>query len=289
MTETNKNELYSSRVKKVLWIILFLNLFVLFIKIFAGTITKSISIFGDAAHSGSDALNNLVGLIVLRYASEPPDKQHPYGHGKFETLTAFAIVIFLAIACVEIVQGSLDRLLHPVNLPLFKKEIVWLLVLTCIVNFIVWFYERMQGKALNSNLLIADSSHTGSDILITISVLASQYFIAQKMYWIDPVVAIIIAAFIAKAGYEIITSTVPILVDEAWIDQELVSKNALSIDGVKDCYDVYSRKGPYSAFIECKIKVIPKDLYSAHLIADKVEEKLKSKFGNCNITVHIEP
>ena len=289
MLKKEQTDFYSKEVKKVLWIILFLNLFVLLIKVFAGIVTKSLSILGDAAHTGADTLNNLVGLLILRYAVEPPDKQHPYGHGKFETLAAFAIVVFLAIACVEIVHGSLDRLIHPVKLPLFKKEIVWLLILTLIVNFFVWFYERSAGEKLRSSLLIADSSHTGSDVLITLSVLASQFFIAHGMYWIDPVVAIVIAGFIAKAGYEIITGTVPILVDEAWLEPKLIYNSVLCINGVADCYDIYSRRSPHSAFIECTIKVLPKDLYTAHQIADQVEEKLKSDFGNCKVTVHVEP
>ena len=289
MTETRPKNQYSTEVKNVLWIILVLNLIVLFIKIFAGLITKSLSILGDAAHSTADALNNVVGLIVLKYATEPPDKDHPYGHGKFETLAAFAIVIFLAIACVEIVQGSLNRLFHPVKLPLFKTEIVWLLIFTLIINLIVWIYERKKGKSLKSDLLVADSSHTGSDVLITISVLASQYFIAQKIFIADSILAILIALFIAKAGYEIIKSTVPILVDKAWLDSKEVLNSAVSVKGVRECYDIYSRRGPYTAFIECKIKVEPKDLYSAHEIADKVEEKLKKDFGKCKVTVHVEP
>lgn len=288
MSETRQSH-YSRETKKVLWIILLLNAIVLFIKIFAGVITSSLSILGDAAHSAADTLNNLVGLIVMRYATEPPDKQHPYGHGKFETLAAFGIVIFLAIACVEIIQSSIGRIIHPVKLPLFKKEIVLLLILTLIVNLVVWIYERNKGKILKSDFLIADSSHTASDVLITISVLGSQIFIAQKMYWVDPIVAIIISIFIAKAGYEILSRTVPILVDAAWLEPKDIKKSVLAVTDVIDCYDIYSRRGPYSAFIECKIKVKLKDLYSAHKVADKVEEKLKEDFGRCKITVHVEP
>ena len=288
MTQTKETH-YSRETKKVLWIILLLNALVLFIKIFAGIVTSSLSILGDAAHSAADTLNNLVGLIVMRYATEPPDKQHPYGHGKFETLAAFGIVIFLAIACVEIVQSSLGRMLHPVELPLFKKEIVWLLIFTLIINLFVWLYERNKGKVLKSDLLIADSSHTASDVLITLSVLGSQIFIAQKMYWVDPILAIIISFLIAKAGYEILSRTVPILVDAAWLDPKDIKKSVLSVNDVIDCYDIYSRRGPYSAFIECKIKVKPKDLYTAHQVADKAEIKLKEDFGRCKIMVHVEP
>ena len=280
---------YSRDVRNVLKIILYLNLFVLLIKIFAGIATKSLGILGDAAHSTTDALNNIVGLLVLRVAGDPPDKEHPYGHGKFETLAAFAIVTFLAIACVELIQTSIHRLLHPVSLPLFKQEVIWLLVLTLFINIFVWIYERKKGEQFKSNLLIADSSHTGSDVLVTISVLASQLFVAKNILWADSAIALVIAFVIAKAGYEIITHTVPILVDQAWHDPKEIKKSVLEVEGVKDCYDIYSRETPYSAFVECKIQVVPKDLYTAHKIADKVEEKLKSDFGNCRVTIHIEP
>lgn len=280
---------YSSETKKILFFVLILNLAVLAIKIYAGIATGSLSILGDAAHSASDALNNVVGIVVLKYASEPPDKEHPYGHGKFETLAAFAIVIFLAIACVEILQSSVGRLLHPVELPLYKTEIVWLLFITLVVNLTIWIYERRKGKELDSDLLVADSSHTASDVLITLSVLASQFFIAQKMFWVDPLVAILIAGFIAKAAYEIISSTVPILVDKAWLDEKDVHASVISIKDVVACYDIYSRRSPHLSYIECTIKVTPKDLYGAHLIADMVEDKLRDDFGNCKVMVHIEP
>lgn len=285
----NKTNQYISETIKVVWIILVLNLAVVVIELFAGVITKSLSILGGALHSIGDALNNVAGGIVLKFASEPPDKKHPYGHGKFETLAAFAIVIFLAIAAVEIIKSSIGRLMHPVKLPIFSKEAVWLLILTLGINLAVWVYERHKGKELKSDFLIADSSHTGSDVLITISVLASQYFIAKEMYWVDPVVAILIAGLIGKAGYEIVTRTVPILVDEVWLEPNEIKNAVLSVNNVLDCYDIYSRHSPHSAYIECKIKVIPKDLFSAHKIADDVESKLKNSFGECKITVHIEP
>lgn len=285
----NYQKKYLLDVKKVLWFVLILNFIILAIKIYAGIFTKSISILGDAAHTAIDTANNIVGLVILKFASEPPDRQHPYGHGKFETLAAFGIISFLAVACVEILHSSIERLTHPVKLPLFKEEIVWLLIFTLVINLFIWFFERKVGRKIKSDFLIADSSHTGSDVLITISVLAAQYFIARELYWVDSVIAILIAVFIIKASIEIITNTVPILVDAAWLDPKIISSSVLSVDGVTNCYDIYSRRSPYSAFIECKIKVVSKDLYGAHQIADKVEEKLKKDFGNCKATVHVEP
>ena len=289
MQKIKNHKINLQETKNVVIFILILNLIVLLAKVFAGIITKSLSILGDAAHSTSDALNNLVALAIITHAHKPADEEHPYGHGKFETLGAFGIVAFLAIAAVEIIRGSLVRLIHPVELPLFSKNVVYLLISTLIVNLLVWIYERKKGKELKSDFLIADSSHTGSDVLITISVLASQYFIAKKMFWTDPILAIVIAGFIVKAGYEIVKNTVPILVDERWVNAKEIRTSAMSVHGVTSCYDIYSRQSPDQAYIECKIKVTPKDVKSAHKIADEVENKLKSDFGNCKVTVHVEP
>ena len=289
MQNITNHKINLKETKNVVVFILILNLIVLAVKIFAGIATKSLSILGDAAHSTSDALNNFVALAILAHANKPADEEHPYGHGKFETLGAFGIVAFLAVAAVEIIRGSFVRLIHPVELPLFSKAVVFLLVFTLIINLFVWIYERKKGRELKSSFLIADSSHTGSDVLITISVLASQYFISRKMFWTDPILAMIIAGFIIKAGYEIVKNTVPILVDERWINAKEIRTSVMSIQGVTSCYDIYSRKSPDQAYIECKIKVTSKDLKSAHKIADEVENKLKSDFGECKISVHIEP
>lgn len=289
MPETQAPNFYPQQVKKVLWIVLILNLLVFAIELFAGIVTRSLSIFSDAAHTMIDSSNNILGLVVLTLAAKPPDKEHPYGHGKFETLAAFAIVAFLAITCIEIIQASAGRLLHPVKLPLFNKGVLFLLFITLVLNLIIWSYERFQGIKLKSSLLLADSSHTGSDILVKLSVIGSQFFIAREMYWVDPLIAILITFFIAKAGYEILMRTLPVLVDGVWLDPEVIRKSATEVDGIISCYEIYSRQSPYTNFIECKIKVIPKDLYGAHKVADKVEEKLKQDFGDCKITVHVEP
>lgn len=280
---------YPTEIQKVLKIILYLNVFVLILKIIAGFTTQSLSILGDAAHSTSDMLNNIVGIIVIKHASNPPDKNHPYGYGKIETLAAFGIVTFLAVAFIEIMQSAVGRLLHPVELPLFRPEVVFMLIATLIINLFVWIYERKKAKELNSNFLLADSSHTGSDVLMTVTVLCSQFFIARGMHSIDAIVAIIIAIFIAKAAHEIVMDTVPVLLDRAWLDDLQIENSVLKVPGVTKCYDIYSRKSPNSAFIELKINVIPKDLLGAHEVADNVEDALIKEFGDCKIMIHIEP
>ena len=105
------------KVRSILKWILVLNLLVAGIKFFIGFKAGSLSIIGDAVHSGIDSLNNVIALVMIKLAAEHPDKEHPYGHSKFETLGALAVVAFLAIASFELVEKSIVRLLNPNEYP----------------------------------------------------------------------------------------------------------------------------------------------------------------------------
>ena len=190
----------SKAVNQVLLVILGLNLLVLAIKFYIGLKTQSLSIIADGIHSGIDSLNNVIALVMIAIAAEPPDKDHPYGHSKFETLGALAVVAFLAIASFELIEKSIMRFLNPMELPQIDHWTIGLLVLTLIINLCVWLYERAAAVKYSSQLLAADAEHTFSDILITISILASTYFIIQGYYILDPILGIVIAAVIARSG-----------------------------------------------------------------------------------------
>ena len=98
-------------VRRVLWVVLAANILVIGAKLAVGLRSGSIAVLGDAGHSAVDALNNVVALFAIRLAAQPPDAEHPYGHGKFETLGALAIASFLSITCFELLTGAIGRLL----------------------------------------------------------------------------------------------------------------------------------------------------------------------------------
>jgi cation diffusion facilitator family transporter len=109
-TESIDHEIYRRRVRRVLFITLALNLLVVAGKLIAGLLAGAMSVISDAIHSSVDSLNNIVGLAVMRYSTAAPDEQHPYGHGKFETLAAFVIAGFLFVTCYQISLSALQRL-----------------------------------------------------------------------------------------------------------------------------------------------------------------------------------
>ena len=277
------------QVKNILRVILFLNIIVALIKFFIGFRSGSLSIVGDAAHSSIDSLNNIVALVAIKIAAEPPDANHPYGHNKFETLGALAIVAFLAITSFELVEKSIMRFLNPVELPDIDDLTIYLLCGTLIVNIFVWLYEKMAARKYQSEILHADAAHTFSDILVTISILVSVFFIAKGYFWLDPVLTLVIAVIIFYSGWEIVQSTVPILVDEAWLKEEEIKDLILSTEKVVGYHNFRSRKVHDHAFVELAVKFATDSLSEAHALSHKIEHKIIKKFGKANITIHVEP
>src|SRR5881409_3198630 len=176
----------TTQVRRVLLGLLLANLLVVGAKFAVGITAHSLSVLGDTLHSTVDALNNVLALVVVRVASKAPDEDHPYGHGKFETLGALGIVGFLSITCFELVRGAVNELLqgpHPVGVTDFQLVV---LVLTLGVNVVIAWYENRRGRELRSELLVADAAHTRTDALITVGVLIGVLFARQGWWWVDP-------------------------------------------------------------------------------------------------------
>lgn len=279
----------SPKVRKILKYILLLNLLVTVIKLFIGFVSGSLSIIGDGIHSLIDSLNNVIGILAIKFASEPPDPKHPYGHSKFETLGALSVVAFLAIASFELIEKSLTRLLDPSDLPHIDTNTILLLLFTLVINILVWLFESNAGKKYNSLLLKADAQHTLSDVLVTITILLSMLFIFHGYNWVDPVLSLIIALVILNSGWSILRETIPILVDEAWIKPEEISALVLGTPKVVSFEAVRSRKVHEEAFIELTIRVSTDSLKEAHEISHEVEEKITHAFGHAHVTIHVEP
>lgn len=282
-------EQVSSKVQDIIKGILVLNLLVLVIKLYVGIQAQSLSILGDAAHSGVDSINNVLGLAMVYIAARPPDKGHPYGHEKFETLGAIAVVAFLGIASFEIIEKSIMRFFTPAQLPLIDSTTIVLLSVTLVINIFVWAYEKRAGIKYNSEFLRADAEHTFSDILITASIIASSYFILQGYYILDPILGIVIALIIFRSAWEIVGRTVPILVDEVWIDATELEALVLSADKAMACEDIKSRKGHLHGFVEMTVRFDTDSLSEAHRLSHVIEDDIQEKYGNCQITIHIEP
>lgn len=277
----------------MLTLTLALNLTVVVGKLIAGILAGSLSVISDAIHSSVDSLNNVVGLVVMRYATAEPDDEHPYGHAKFETLAAFAIAGFLFVTCYQIGLSAFKKLFsHETATIEITALTIGVMVATIVVNVFVAVYEQREGRRLKSEFLIADAIHTRSDILVSCSVLVGLVLIRLGYVWLDPVVSLAVAAFIAWNGYQIFKATVPVLVDAAPVPSSRIAEIAERVPGVHSVHDVRSRSHGGEMFIEMHLHVaaeIEADHVASHAITEAVEQRLADEFGRVTATIHVEP
>ncbi|HSM36996.1 MAG TPA: cation diffusion facilitator family transporter [Longimicrobiales bacterium] len=281
---------YAKEIRRVLVLTLLANLGVVIAKLVVGLAAGSLAVLAEAGHSGLDALNNVVALALARVASAAPDDDHPYGHGKFETLGALGIVAFLSVTVFRLVEGAVRRLVEGSPGP----DVGWVLVIvvaaSALVSLGVSRYEARRGHELGSALLVADAVHTRTDVWGSLAVLAGLGVSALGYPEADAIVALLVAGIIGIAGYRVLRSTVPVLVDERAEDPALLRRVALQVDGVRAAYDVRSRGRPGESFAELTIAVDPSlDVAAAHRIADEVEVRVGEEMLAREVVVHVEP
>ncbi|MEA5571161.1 cation diffusion facilitator family transporter [Calothrix sp. UHCC 0171] len=277
-------------VRKVLIITLLLNIFVMVLKVIVGNMTGSLSLLADALHSVTDSANNILGLITSRFSSPIPDREHPYGHQKFEAVGALGIAAFLGIACFEIIQGAIDRIVHGGKPVRISAPELWILLIVLGVNIFVAFYERRVGKRVGSPILIADATHTMSDIWVTITVIGGLIGVWLGYQWLDVVLAFPVALLVFWSGWTVLKDNLPWLVDEIAIAPETIHTIALAVPGVVNCHDIASRGVVgRQIFIEMHLIVDAADVETAHRITEEVEKRLEKRFHPARILIHVEP
>jgi cation diffusion facilitator family transporter len=288
-----------SQVRRVLWLTLLLNLFVMALKFVLGIATGSLSLQADALHSVTDSVNNILGLVANRFSSPKPDREHPYGHQKFEAVGALGIAAFLGIACFEILRGAVEKIFfasESANIRVAPNEL-WLLLLVLGINIFVAFYERNVGRKVNSPILIADAKHTMSDIWVTIIVIAGLVGVWQgenlnlpQLQWLDVFLAFPVALLVFYSGWEVIRENLPWLVDEMAIAPEAIYEVVTRVPGVISCHDIASRGMlGRQVFIEMHLIVNTDDLIIAHQITEQIEDRLEQRFGTVRVLIHVEP
>jgi len=278
-------------VRRTLIVVLVLNALVAFVKVVVGIRTGALTVLGAALESSLDMFNNVIGVMLVRVASRGPDEDHPYGHDKFETLGALAIVGFLSISCFELLREGVSSFMGR-RLPVSVGSVdVTVIVFTLVINVVVVIYERRRGRELGSAFLLADAAHTGSDILVTLLAVGSRVLSGSAWPHLDGVLAIMVALIIAWSGYRILRESIPILVDERAIAAEELKSVVLAVPDIRDVRKIRSRStASGQLFAEVTISVSgSRSVDEAHRLADAVEEAIAREFGTSEVTVHVEP
>ena len=279
------------QVKRVLWLILLANFIVALLKIVVGIAIRSTSMTADGFHSISDTTSNILGIIGIILASKPGDKEHPYGHSKFEVISGLFIGAMLLFLGGKIILDALVSFRNPV-LPDITLESLIVLLITLLINIFVSNYEHKMGKKLNSYILISDSLHTKSDIFVSIGVLVTLVGVKFGLpIIIDPIVSLVVVGFILHASYEIFKSTINVLVDKAIIDDKDVISVLNTFKEIKTYHNIRSRGSENNIYIDMHIMVDPNmTVENAHKLSHDIEDKIRKIINeNAQVIIHVEP
>ncbi|MBI5666972.1 MAG: cation diffusion facilitator family transporter [Chloroflexi bacterium] len=280
------------QVRRVLLLTLALNVVVAVSKILIGLISGVLAITADGFHSMVDGSSNIVALVANRLAARPPDEDHPYGHRRYETIAALGIGLFLLVTAWEIVSGAVERLQGGGEAPEITPLTFVVMIGTLAVNLFVTWYEAKEGRRLKSELLVADATHTRTDVFVTISVLASMVFVTVLGWlWADTVAALVIVALIIRSAFDILRRTGGVLVDTAPYSPQQLTEWIETVPSVEQVLRVRSRGPSDAAHIDVDVQVAP-EMTADHTaaIATAIRDRLNDHIeGISEVEVHFSP
>jgi cation diffusion facilitator family transporter len=280
-----------SEVSIVLTRVLVLNLIVATAKIAFGYTSGAISILSDGFHSLTDSASNIVGLVGIRAAGQPPDEDHPYGHRKYETVAAAALTVFLMLLFIEILRNAFNHLSGRTAPTAISMASFVVMLATIGVNLFVVSYETRAARRLGSEVLLADAIQTRGDVWSSLTVIVA--LIGVRLGWpiLDPIAALVVAGFIGWAGYQIATATTPILSDRIVIAESDLERVVLSVPGVLGCHQIRTRGSSDHVFLDLHVWLPPEmHLKDAHALSHVVKDLLMARYPQiADAIIHIEP
>ncbi|MBS1995132.1 MAG: cation transporter [Cyanobacteria bacterium SZAS LIN-2] len=279
------------KVRGILITVFCINVVLSILKLAAGIYTSTLSLIAEGFHSLLDSSANAVAILGLAISIKPADDGHPYGHRKFEAISAIAISFFMFLASFEVVQQIIERVTDSGRHVAIATPLSFaVVIINMVANFAISSWEAKRGKELSSRLLIADSKHTLSDLWATLAVLISLISIALNYHFVDLIASVFIVGIILFAGFEVIMSHLGPLVDSAVVNAADVEKEVLAVPGVVSCHKIRSRGMEDNVFIDLHVQV-PRALTieEAHNISFAVESRLKDWDNRIfEVLVHLE-
>lgn len=267
------------------------NLLLSIIKISVGFISGSVSITADGFNNLSDMASSIITMVGIKLANRPADKEHPFGHGRMEYLSALVVAFMVMLVGIQFVKTSFERILNPVAVS-FEIIPFILLLISLLIKLWLSRFNKFMGLKINSTALKAASVDALGDVFTSSCVLIS--FLAAKFTTlpIDGYVGLIVSAAILYAGYSLIKDTISPLLGEA-PDEELVKKikqGVLSYDNIIGVHDLIIHNygvGKCMASIHAEIPSNI-DLVTIHEIIDSAEREISQKL-NIYLVIHMDP
>jgi cation diffusion facilitator family transporter len=260
------------------------------IKMLAGFFSGSVSIISEAIHSGMDLLASVISFVSVKLSDTPPDKEHPYGHGKFENVSGVIEAILIFIAAAWIIYEAIHKLIKPAVVENIEIGAL-VMAVSSVVNFFVSRKLYQVAKKTDSIALEADALHLKTDIYTSVGVALGLLFIKITGWVIlDPIVAICVAFLILRESYNLLQSAYSPLLDsslsneETLIIEDIVTKKGLSFHKLR------TRKSGHYKFADVHLE-LPENLSlkEVHLICDQIEDEIRNRISSIEIQIHVEP
>lgn len=288
MTEAQGNTLK----RRTAWLSILSNTFLVILKLIIGFCTGAVSLISEAAHSGVDLVAAVIAFYAVKKAVEPPDQEHAYGHGKFENLSSAVESLLIIFVAVWIVYESVYKLSNLTE-PEYLEYGILVMMVSILVNYIVSNRLMRVAKETHSQALEADGLHLRADIWTSMGVLLG--LLAMKItgwLWLDPVIAIVVAGIIFKAGYDMTMASAKELTDVSLPpeDEKVIADILIAHTAVVGFHQLRTRRSGAYRLLDVHI-ILDQHMHldQVHEICDQLEKQLKTALGRCDIVIHAEP
>ena len=270
---------------------IFSNLFLFVIKFVIGTIVHSVSIQADGVNNLTDAGSNIISILSFHLANKPADKDHPFGHERTETIASLFVGILILVLGFETAKESISKVIHPGSID-FRIASVIILLISIIVKFWMYAYNKKLSKTYDSSLLEATALDSISDVCGTTAVLVSTLLSPVLHFNLDGYMGIVVSGIILYGAYGLLRDMINSLIGEA-PDPELVHNIVdmimahPAILGVHDMMLHYY--GPNKIFASAHVEVdSSKDIFETHDHIDNIEREVKENM-NIDLVLHMDP
>lgn len=277
--------------KRISIIGLLLNFLLFLIKLVAGLFTNSHSVVADAINNLMDFSSSIISLVGFKLSAKSADKEHPFGHGRYEYISGFLISILIFVVGLEIFRNGVVKIFNPKDFK-FSPVLIGAMVIGIVVK--IWmmrFYQRGAQK-INSQTFVAAAQDSLNDALVSLGVLIALLISYFGNINLDGYITVILAIYILWSGWELVKDMINPIIGTSPSDEEIrnYTNLVLATEGVKGVHDWEIHEyGPENLFASVHIEVDKNlSLEAAHVISENVREKF-FKVHNINLTVHIDP
>jgi cation diffusion facilitator family transporter len=281
-------------VRRFAWLSIATAITTIALKVVAWRLTNSVGLLSDALEGSVNLVGAVVALVLISIARAPPDESHPFGHGKAEYFSAGFEGVLIAIAAVLIAIAAVDRLIHPVPLADLGVGVV-VSVVAAVINGVVGQVLIRAGKRHDSMALEGDGRHLMTDVVTSVGVVVGLGLVtATGALWLDPVVALLVAANVSREAYHLMKRAADGLMDRALPDDEVAQIEAtLQRFAARDHVSwtgLRTHRAGHRRFVVVDI-VVPGEwsVHRGHTLLDEVEQALKSTLAGVQVITHLEP